>query len=95
MLCECRNGRFEQPDAAFLLIEFETRNGGGAEVRHQLEDFSRAHPDFKDPYQLMAVLDAAAGDEASAAKERRLASAAPTTVGKCRSVARRTRAILF
>ena len=65
------------PTSAFLLIEFETRNGGGAEVRHRLEDFSRAHPDYKDPYQLMAVLDAGAGDEAAAAKERRLASAAP------------------
>ena len=62
---------------AFLLIEFETRNGGGADVRRRLEDFSRAHPDFRDPYQLMAVVDAANGDETAAAKERRLASAAP------------------
>ena len=62
---------------AFLLMEFETRNGGGTDVRLRLEDFSRAHPDFKDPHVLLAELAAAAGDEAAAAKESRIASIAP------------------
>jgi tetratricopeptide (TPR) repeat protein len=61
----------------FLLMEFESRNGGGTDVQRRLEDFSRAHPDFKDPYVLLAELAAAAGNEAAAAKERRAALTAP------------------
>jgi Flp pilus assembly protein TadD len=62
---------------AFLLMEFEARNGGGTDVRGRLEDFSRAHPDFKDPHELLAVIESANGDEAAAAKERLAASMAP------------------
>ena len=62
---------------AFLLIEFEARNGGGTDVRGRLENFSRAHPGFKDPHELLAVLADGAGDQATAAKEREAAAAAP------------------
>ena len=60
--------------AAYLLIEFESRNGGGNDVRRRMEDFSRAHPGFKESHKLLAELDAATGDEAAAEKERREAS---------------------
>jgi len=62
---------------AFLLLEFEARNGGDADVRRRVEDFSQVHPGFKDPHELLAVIESAAGDAAAAAKENRLALAAP------------------
>jgi len=62
---------------AFLLLEFEARNGEGAQVRQRLEEFSRAHPSFKDPHELLAVLADGEGDPAAAAKERRAAATAP------------------
>ena len=61
----------------FLLMEFEARNSGGEDVRHRLESFSRAHPDFKDPHELLADLAAGDGDQITAAKERRSAAMAP------------------
>jgi tetratricopeptide (TPR) repeat protein len=60
---------------AYLLIEFESRNGGGTDTRRWLEDFSHAHPDFRESHKLLAELDAADGDEAGAEKERRVALA--------------------
>jgi len=60
--------------SAYLLLEFEARNGVGTDFRRQLEDFSLAHPGFKEPHELLAELDAATGDEAAAARERRVAS---------------------
>ena len=62
---------------AFLLLEFEARNGGGDDVRPRLENFSLAHPGFKDPHELLAVLADGVGDQATAAKEREAAAAAP------------------
>jgi len=62
---------------AFLLLEFETRNGGGTDVRGRLEDFSRAHPAFKDPHELLAVQADGAGDQAGAAREHQAAANAP------------------
>lgn len=62
---------------AFLLVEFEARNGESTDVRSRVEEFSRNHPDFKDPHELLAVLDDAAGDKASAAAERQAAARAP------------------
>src|SRR5579862_545615 len=59
--------------SAYLLIEFEARNGVGTDVLHRMEDFSRAHPGFKESHKLLAELAAADGDETAAAKERRLA----------------------
>jgi Flp pilus assembly protein TadD len=62
---------------AFLLMEFEARNGEGTGVRGRLEDFSRAHPGFKDPHELQATVADGVGDPATAAKEREAASIAP------------------
>jgi Flp pilus assembly protein TadD len=59
---------------AYLLLEFEVRNGGGTDLRRRLEDFTQAHPGYREPHKLLAELEAAAGDEAAAAKERRVAS---------------------
>jgi Flp pilus assembly protein TadD len=62
---------------AFLLMEFEARNGVGTDIRGRLEDFSRAHPEFKDPHELLAVLADGAGDQAGATRERQAAETAP------------------
>ena len=62
--------------SAYLLIEFEARNVGGIDVRRRLEDFSHAHPGFKQPHELLAELYTATGEEAAAEKERRVASTA-------------------
>jgi tetratricopeptide (TPR) repeat protein len=62
---------------AFLLLEFEARNGGGTDVRGRLEDFSRTHPEFKDPHELLAVLADGTGDQAGATRERQAAMTAP------------------
>jgi tetratricopeptide (TPR) repeat protein len=59
--------------AAYLLIEFEARNGVGTDVPGQMGDFSRAHPGFKESHKLLAELAATDGDETTSAKERRLA----------------------
>ena len=59
--------------SAYLLIEFESRNGGDTDVRRRVEDFSRVHPEFRESHKLLAELDAAAGDEAAAERERRVA----------------------
>jgi Flp pilus assembly protein TadD len=41
-----------------------------------MKDFSRVHPGFKEPHERLAELYAADGDEAAAARERRVASTA-------------------
>ena len=62
--------------AEFALISFEAWHGRRGDPRRSLTDLVRANPGIKELHDLLARIEAAAGDESRAAEERKLAAAA-------------------
>lgn len=60
--------------AQFALISFEVRQGHTETARHRLAEWSRLHPQLRDPHELLADVHVALRDEARAQEQRQLAA---------------------
>ena len=67
-------GEPESVRAQFARISFEVRQDHAEAARHQLAEWSRRHPQLKDPHELLADIYVAGHDEARAQEQRQLAA---------------------
>ncbi len=68
--------------AAYFQIAFEAAHGNAIESRRRLAELVHAHPDFREPHELLAELHAQNGELESAERERMLASTTHRELGQ-------------